>query len=107
MHRYLTAFGGIVLLAVTSMPAFAQDGDITKCDDQEAWAKLEGLRQKYRGTDGENDVEFLYRLRTFICVEIEAGRLTYQAAEPLFDSQKQRIVEEWKRSDDSPAQPPT
>lgn len=74
MLRLLTAFGASNLLAARSTPTFAQDDDASGSGDQKAWAKLERLRQKLRGTAGESDVEFVYRLRSFVYVEIEAGR---------------------------------
>lgn len=103
-------FAMILCASASSAPrswAVEDEGEVTRCDDQASWDSLEGLREKYKGTDGEGDVEFLYRLRKFICVEIETGRLTYRAAEPLFDSQRERIIREWKATDDNPARPPT
>lgn len=83
-----------------------EEGKVSRCDNVTAWAKLDALRRAYKGTDGENDVEYLYRLRRFVCEEITAGRLSYENAEPLFDGEKQRIVEEWGRRDPSPRQKP-
>lgn len=80
-----------------------EEGEVATCDDAEAWASLESLRGQYKGTDGEQDIEYLYHLRVFICREIAAGRLEYKNAEPLFDSEKQRIVEEWSRGGPDPA----
>lgn len=76
----------------------AAQSKIVPCDDRGGWESLEGLRAKYKGTSGENDVEYLYRLRIFVCEEVKAGRLPYEAATPLFDGEKKRIVKEWAES---------
>lgn len=82
-------------LAVASMAVHAEE---TRCDDQSSWTALDELRAKYKGTDGEGDVEFLYRFRLFICDEIKAGRLTYAEASPLYDHEKQRVILKWSKS---------
>lgn len=84
-----------LILWALSLPAAADPK--SDCTDPGPWKRLDGLIEKYKGTDGESDVLYLRDLRIFVCTQIELGHLPQPAGSALFDREKQRIVEEWAR----------
>lgn len=58
------------------------------CSDKTSWKEWESLVKKY---NNDMDVQMLHALRIGLCEKIEAGTISFEDAERLFDKYHQKI----------------